>query len=67
MQPSLESDFSVAEIADQKETAETNCLALTVRKNYNLAIVKNSIFTTLRLSWKVALSTFLLNVLKLFF
>ena len=53
--------------AEQKETAETNCLALTVRKNYNLSIVKNSIFTTLRMSWKVALSTFILNVLKLFF
>ncbi len=53
--------------AEPKETAETNCLALTVRKNYNLSIVKNGIFTTLRMSWKVALSTFILNVLKLFF
>lgn len=51
----------------EEKTAETNCLALTVRKNYNLSIVKNSIFTTLRVSWKVALSTFVLNVLKLFF
>lgn len=53
--------------AEPKETAETNCLALTVRKNYNLSIIKNGIFTTLRMSWKVALSTFILNVLKLFF
>ena len=51
----------------EKETAETNCLALTVRKDYNLSIVKNSILTTFRISWKVALSTFILNVLKLFF
>ncbi len=51
----------------EKETVETNCLALTVRKDYNLSIVKNSILTTFRISWKVALSTFILNVLKLFF
>lgn len=57
------------EIENEKntETAETNCLALTVRKDYNMSIVKNSIFTTLRVSWKVALSTLLLNILKLFF
>ena len=53
--------------AVNEKTAETNCLALTVRKNYNLSIVKNSIFTTLRISWKVALSTLVLNILKLFF
>lgn len=52
---------------EQKETVETNCLALTVRKNYNLSIVKNGFFTTLRVSWKVAISTFILNIIKLFF
>ena len=55
------------ETTAEKETVETNCLALTVRKDYNLSIVKNSILTTFRISWKVALSTFILNVLKLFF
>ena len=44
----------------------TNCIALTVRKDYNLSIFKNSIFTTLRVSWKIAISTFILNILKLF-
>lgn len=52
--------------SEQKETAETNCLALTVRKNYNVSIIKNSIFTSLRLSFKVAVSTLVLNILKLF-
>ena len=61
------SNNTTTEETKKKETAETNCLALTVRKNYNLSIVKNGIFTTLRMSWKVALSTFILNVLKLFF
>ena len=52
--------------SEEKETVETNCLALTVRKDYNLSIVRNSIFTTLRISLKVAISTFVLNILKLF-
>lgn len=54
------------DLSEQKETAETNCLALTVRKNYNVSIIKNSIFTSLRLSFKVAISTLVLNILKLF-
>ena len=55
------------DLSTKDETANTNCLALTVRKSYNLSIVKNSIFTTLRVSWKVAISTFVINILKLFF
>lgn len=61
-------DFSSnTEQKQEKETVETNCLALTVRKDYNLSIFKNSIVTTFRVSWKIAVSTFLLNLLKLFF
>lgn len=52
---------------DEKETVETNCLALTVRKDYNFAIAKNTVFKTIRMSIKVAISTFLLNLIKLFF
>lgn len=53
-------------IEQKNETAETNCLALTVRKDYNLSIVKNTIITTFRFSWKIAFSTLILNILKLF-
>ena len=61
----LESNEQISnDLSAKEETANTNCLALTVRKSYNLSI---SIFTTLRVSWKVALSTFVLNILKLFF
>ncbi len=60
------SNDTTTEESEQKETAETNCLALTVRKNYNVSIIKNSIFTSLRLSFKVAISTLVLNILKLF-
>ncbi len=60
------SEESIENSPEQKETAETNCLALTVRKNYNVSIIKNSIFTSLRFSLKVAISTLVLNILKLF-
>lgn len=65
--PENKNQTVVALKSTDEETANTTCLALTVRKSYNLSIVKNSIFTTLRVSWKVALSTFVLNILKLFF
>ena len=52
--------------SSKNETVETNCLALTVRKDYNLSIVKNTILTTFRFSWKIAFSTLILNILKLF-
>ncbi len=52
--------------SSEKETVETNCLALTVRKDYNFAIAKNTIFKTIRMSIKVAISTLVLNFIKLF-
>lgn len=53
--------------SEDTETVETNCLALTVRKDYNYAIAKNTVFKTIRMSIKVAISTFVLNLIKLFF
>ena len=47
--------------------SEPNCLALTVRKDYNLIIVKNIFTSTGRLSWKVALATAILNIINLLF
>lgn len=52
---------------EEKESIETNCLALTVRKDYNFSIAKNTVFKTIRMSIKVAISTFVLNLIKLFF
>ena len=52
---------------DKKETVETNCLALTVRKDYKFAIARNTVFKTIRMSIKVAISTIVLNLIKLFF
>lgn len=43
-----------------------NCLALTVKKDYNLTIVKNVFIRTLKNTWRIALSIFTLNILKFF-
>lgn len=55
------------EVLEKKETVETNCLALTVRKNYNISIFKNTVFTTFRVTCKVTVFTLVLNFLSLFF
>lgn len=52
---------------EKKETVDTNCLALTVRKDYNISIFKNTISTTFRVTCKVTIFTFILNLLCLFF
>ena len=61
------SDLKNDEKFTQDERNEPNCLALTVRKDYNLTIIKNIFTTTGRMSLKVALSTFILNILRMFF
>ena len=52
---------------NKEKTVETNCLALTVRKDYNFSIAKNTVFKTIRMSVKVAISTLVLNLIKIFF
>lgn len=44
----------------------TDCLALTVRENYHIVIVKNFFKKSFRISWKVALSMFTINFLNMF-
>lgn len=46
---------------------EPNCLALTVRKDYSLTVIKNIFTTSGRMSLKIALSTLALNFLRIFF
>lgn len=43
-----------------------NCLALTVRKEYKLTIVKNVIGKGIKVSWKIALSILVMNFLNSF-
>lgn len=44
----------------------TNCLALTVKENYHLVVVKNAFKKSCRVSWKVAVSIFVINFLNMF-
>lgn len=44
----------------------TDCLALTVRENYHIVVVKNFFKKSFRVSWKVALSMFTINFLNMF-
>ena len=43
----------------------TNCLALTVRKEHRLAVIKRATRTTFRISWKTFLYAFLLTVVNI--
>lgn len=55
------------ELEKNEDNSEvSNCLALTVQKDYSLSIVKNVVVKTLRSAWKIALSIFTLNFLKFF-
>ena len=46
---------------------ETNCLALTIKKDYNFTIIKNVFTTTRRMTFKVFCSTMFLNFLRFMF
>ena len=61
------SNLASNEDENKEKTVETNCLALTVRKDYNFSIAKNTVFKTIRMSVKVAISTLVLNLIKIFF
>ena len=51
----------------EAENNNVNCLALTVKKDYFLSIVKHVFFRTWKTTWRVALSVFILNFLSFFF
>ncbi len=60
---------TISNVVEPKDenVPEPNCLALVVRKDYNLTIVKNVFTTTGRLSWKIVLITAIINVLNMLF
>ena len=65
--PTVEDDTNNLDIINSEDdTVETNCLALTVKQDYSLSIAKNAFFKGIRMSFKVAVSTFFLNVAKIF-
>lgn len=61
-------EYEEKEVQMPEEMAEpTNCVALTVRKDYKLTIVKNIAKKGAKMSWKVALSIAVINFLNTFF
>ena len=58
---------SSAENSLEAENNNVNCLALTVKKDYSLSIVKHVFVRTWKTTWRVALSVFILNFLSFFF
>lgn len=53
-------------IQENNPSEVVNCLALTVKKDYSLSIVKNVVVRTLKNIWRIAVSIFTLNLLKFF-
>ena len=51
----------------EAENNNVNCLALIVKKDYSLSIVKHVFVRTWKTTWRVALSVFILNFLSFFF
>lgn len=51
---------------DVEEANTTNCLALTIKKDHKLVAVKNVVLKSIRMSWKVIISTITLGIIKFF-
>ena len=50
-----------------EDSNTTNCLALTIKEEHKLVAVKNVFIHSLKVTWKVIVSTVALNILKIFF
>lgn len=63
---------AINQVLKQEEPQEqisqevSNCLALTVKKEYKLVVVKNLISKGFKVSWKIALSIITINFLNTF-
>ena len=66
VEDSVENSTEDSEILEDNSEI-SNCLALTVKKDYNLSVVKNVVVRTFKGIWKVAISIFTLNIIKFFF
>ncbi len=50
----------------EKENEVSNCLALTVKEEYRIVVIKNVFKKSFRISWKIALSIITINFLNTF-
>lgn len=65
--PEVSEDTPSESVDIKNEDANTtNCLALTIQKDHKLTAIKNVFFRSIRMSWKVAVSTITLALIKLF-
>lgn len=62
----LENSSSEPQTIKIEDANTTNCLALTIQKDHKLVAIKNVFFRSIRMSWKVIVSTIALGILKLF-
>jgi hypothetical protein len=60
-------EFSSSEKINVEDANTTNCLALTIKKDYKLVAVKNVFLHTLKVTWKVIVSTVTLTIFKYIF
>lgn len=58
--------ISTLQSTNNLQQENTNCLALTVRKEYKITVVKNMLHKGIKVSWKIALSIFVMNFLNSF-
>ena len=58
---------SVSDTINLKDANTSNCLALTIKKEYKLGSIKNVFIHSLKVTWKVIVSTVTLHFLKIFF
>ena len=64
----LDNTIQEERTTQENESSEVvNCLALTVKKDYSLSIVKNVVVKTFKNIWRIAISLFTLNFIKFFF
>ena len=68
--PELE-DIDIIEKEDPEEIKiedanTTNCLALTIQEDHRIVAIKNVLLRSVRMSWKVVVSTITLALIKLF-
>lgn len=62
---SIETPSESVEIKTE-DANTTNCLALTIQEDHKLVAFKNVFLRSIRMSWKVVVSTITLALLKLF-
>lgn len=57
---------SISEKIELEDSNTSNCLALTIKKEYKLVAIKNVFLHSLKVTWKVIVGTLTLHLFKFF-